>query len=429
MKYDIPQIGMTRQILNSNNVFNINEIANEYYRQQQLQTDVGEWSYDRYQHDGSSGNSVVCSPGSSDSKHCSIWSVNHYLGLNRHPYVINKVVETVKKYGTGSGTSAMSGGHSHLHKDLQIRLADFLDKEEVLLFPTGFTANIGALSAICHGRETLILLDKDCHASIIDGCKASGAKYLPFKHNSINDLEKKLDTYKSRYINIVVIIEGVYSMAGDVSPIERIVKLKEKFEFLLYVDEAHSFGFYGKNGGGLCNKFGVTKNVDFIMTTLSKSTASIGGLIATSKAFCSLLRWSTAYMFQASIPPADVAAINACLDLFEKDSTLVDQLWDKVRYFRKELEKLGFDTGSGESPIVPAYIRHYPTLKKMEYELFERNIFTLAIPYPAVKATEVRFRFIVNNSHSFGDINYVVTVLRELGIKHGLINKDESIQN
>ena len=421
MRKDIPQIGMTYQILNRDGVFDIKEIAKEYYAQQSHLDEMEQWTHDRYLKQSSNARAMVRAPSAAEFKSCSIWSINHYLGLNRHPYVIAKAQQATAIYGTGCGTSAMSGGHSQLHKDLQKRFAQIFSKEECILFPTGFTANSGTIAALCRGSETLVIIDRDSHASIIDGCRASGSRFIPFKHNSIQDLEKKVKKFMGKHVNLLVVVESAYSMEGDVAPLKKIVDLKKKYGFLLYVDEAHTFGFYGENGRGLCNQLGIADDVDFIMTTLSKSTASMGGIIATSKEFASFLRWSAAYLFQAAIPAADVAVADACLDLMSNHPEIIESLWDKTNYLRQKLLNLGFDIGKSESPIVPLFVRDSAVLKKMEKELYERGIFTIAIQYPVVKASEVRFRFIVNNSHTQRDIDDLVDTLCELGKQHGLI--------
>ena len=429
MRKDIPQIGMTYQILNKDGIYDLRAIAKEFYEQKTHLDKLGQWTHDRYLKQSSHARGKVRTESSPYFKDCSVWSINHYLGLNRHPYVIKKAQEATAIYGTGCGTSAMSGGHSQLHKDLQKRFAKILSKEECLLFPTGFTANTGTIAALCKGSETLIIIDRDSHASIIDGCRASQSKYIPFKHNSVQDLEQKLKRYSTKYVNLLVVIESAYSMEGDIAPLEKIVALKEKYNFLLYVDEAHTFGFYGKNGSGLCNQLGVADDVDFIMTTLSKSTASIGGIVATTKEFATFLRWSTSYLFQAAIPAADVAVANACLDLISTQPEIIESLWAKTHYLRQRLLDLGFDIGKSESPVIPVYVRDSDILKKMEKDLYKQGIFTIAIQYPIVKVSEVRFRFIVNNSHTLRDIDHLIAVLYDLGIKYDLIQSGKSCMN
>ena len=424
MRATIPQIGMTYQTLNREGVCDLKKIAREYREQQEHLIKSKLWAHDRYLETSSNARARVITPSYASSKDCSIWSVNHYLGLNRHPYVINKAKEAIDLYGTGAGTSAMSGGHSRLHKDLQKRFGRIFGKEECLLFSTGFTVNSGTIPALCRGKETLIIIDRDSHASIVQGCKAAQSKFIPFKHNSVQDLDHKLTRFSSGHANILVVVESAYSMEGDIAPLKEIVALKKKHDFLLYVDEAHTFGFYGEGGSGICNEYGITDDVDFIMTTLSKSTAGIGGILATSKDFACLLRWSSSYVFQAAIPPADVAVIDACLDVIENDPDIIDALWKKTNYLRRHLVDLGFDVGESKSPIIPVYVRDSVILKKMEKELFDYGIFTLAIQYPVVKFSESRFRFIVNNSHTIADIDEIVDVLYELGTKYGLIGID-----
>ncbi len=234
--------------------------------------------------------------------------------------------------------------------------------------------------------------------------------------------------FAGKHVNILVVTEAAYSMEGDIAPLQEIVELKKKHNFLLYVDEAHTFGFYGKNGAGICNELNIVDDVDFIMTTLSKSTAGIGGILATSKEFSSMLRWSSPYLFQAPIPPADVAVVDACLDLIENEPEIVTALWKKTNYLRQTLIDLGFDVGKSESSIIPVFVRDSEILKKMEKELFEQGIFTLAIQFPVVKVSESRFRFIVNNSHTKEDIDHLIGVLYKLGKKHGLIDADLNVE-
>ena len=422
MRNDIPQIGMTYQVLNRDGIYDLKAIAREYYHQQTYLDESKKWAHDRYLKESSNARAKVKTPSARSFKDCSIWSINHYLGLNRHPYVIEKAKQATDLYGTGCGTSAMSGGHSQIHKDLQKRFAKIFSKEESLLFPTGFTANSGTIAALCKGSETFIIIDRDSHASILDGCRASNSRFIPFKHNSIQDLENKIIRFSGKHNNLLVVIESAYSMEGDIAPLQKIVELKRKYGFLLYVDEAHTFGFYGHNGRGLCNELGIADDVDFIMTTLSKSAASIGGIVATSKEFASFLRWSTSYLFQAAIPPADVAVASACLDLMSKQPDIIKSLWKKTHYLRGKLLDLGFDLGKSESPIIPLYVRNPEILKAMEKELYEEGIFTIAIQYPVVKASEVRFRFIVNNSHTMNDIDDLINILAQMGKKHGLIS-------
>ena len=303
---------------------------------------------------------------------------------------------------------------------LEIRLANIFNKETAILFPTGYTANVGALSGLARGASTIVLMDRECHASIIDGVKLAGCDYLPFKHNDLKDLEKKLLSKRQDYENVIVVVESVYSMSGVEAPIADIVALKKKYGFYLFVDEAHAFGIY--HIGGLVSSLGLSDDVDFLMTTLSKSTASLGGVVATSNAFRTLLMTNAnAYMFQAAMTPPDTAAVSAALDVIQSEPQIVDSLWQKTHYLREQLSVRGFDIGSGRSPIVPVYVRDPGILMDMSRELYERGIFTTSVTFPAVKHNEVRFRFIVNESHTFPQIDQTVETLTVIGKKHGLI--------
>ena len=346
-----------------------------------------------------------------------IWSVNHYLGLNRHPKVIESSKKAIDIYGTGCGTSAISGGHNQLHKILEKRLSTLLfEKEDSLLFSIGYSANLGAIFALAKGKNNLILIDRASHASIIDGCKL-----LPFKHNSVEDLEKKLNRYGSKYDNVFVIVESIYSMSGEYSPLEEIVRLREKYKFLLYVDEAHAFGICGTDGAGRCQELGLSDSVDFIMTTFSKSTASLGGVVSAKKEFITLIQsQANAYMFQASLTPSDTATVLTALDVIRDENDIVEKLWENTKYFRLKLKILGFDIGIGESPIVPIYIGDVEILLAMGKDMLTQGVFSTSITYPAVHHSEVRFRFVVNASHTMAHIDKTLDVLESLGEKYGL---------
>jgi len=416
------QIGLVRNECKKNNVYNINTIASAYQQIKDEQLNDKRWCYGNYSESGSDASGVIVNGATGEKQNCIIWSINHYLGFNRHPQVIESAKKALDIYGTGCGTSAMSGGHSHLHKVLEDKLAKILGKESALLFTSGYSANIGAISGLARGSDNLVLVDKDVHASVIDGCKLAGCKYLPFKHNSTSDLETKLKKYTGKYKNIFVIVESVYSMTGNHAPLAEIAELRKKYNFLYFVDEAHAFGLYGKDGGGRCKALGISSDVDFIMTTLSKSTGSIGGVIATSKEFATLLQVeATAYMFQAAITPPDAASIITALELIEREDHVVKGLWIKTKYFRAKLKNLGFDIGEGFSPIIPVYIRDSQKLLDMGKDLFAEGIFTTSVTFPAVHHKEVRFRFIVNASHTMEQINRTIETLVSIGRKYGIV--------
>ena len=285
-------------------------------------------AYDRYLENGASTTANVVTVNPKTSKECIMWTVNHYLSLNRNETVIEKAHQAMKQFGTGCGTSAVSCGMNSLHKTIETRVAQFVGKEEAVLFPTGFTANMGAISHLVGDRD-LILLDGECHSSIINGCRLSNAKKIVFKHNDLIDLEKKLKKYGGSYENVFVLVESAYSMSGDLAPLKEIVAMKKTYKFYLYVDEAHTFGFYGDKGQGYCYEQGVTDEVEFLMSTLSKATASIGGFLAAKRKYCALVRWAPSYMFQACLTPQDAGVILASLDEIENHPEMIKELHEK----------------------------------------------------------------------------------------------------
>jgi len=414
-------IGNVMRKLVEEGVTDFDQIANAMQSLRDMQSREGLYSNDRYTEQGSDSQAVIITESSGKRRECILWCINHYLGLNRNPRVVARSKDIIEKFGTGAGTSAMSGGMNSLHKEIETRINSMVGKEQTLLFPTGYSANLGAISAI-PGKNDLILFDHQSHASIIDGCKLSGKQWLAFKHNNVADLEAKLVRAEGKFQNVLVVVEAAYSMSGDLAPLKEITALKKKHKFYLYVDEAHTFGFYGAGGRGYCYEEGVTDEVDFIMSTLSKATASIGGFVATKKRYCTLMSWhANAYIFQACISPADAGAILASLDEIQGDPKLIQGLHEKTAYLRTSLVSAGFDLGTSQSPIIPIYVRDPKTLYEFGRSLYENGIFSVAVGFPAVKLSEGRLRFITNASHTYPQIDKTIAVLKEIGSKMGII--------
>ncbi len=423
MQVSLPLL-LLKQQLHHQGINNFEEIARALHHQKNLQDLSGVYSTDRYTVNGSNAEGLVVSPYTGKEVNCILWCLNHYTGLNRNPNVIEKVCDAVKKFGTGCGTSAMSGGMNSLHKLLEVKLARLVGKEQAIVFPTGYTTNLGVISAL-PGKNDLIIFDREAHSSIIDGVKLSRRKFISFKHNSTDDLEKKLSKYQDKYENIIVIVESAYSMSGNLAPLRKIVALKQKYNFYLYVDEAHTFGIYGKNGAGYCQELGISEQVDFIMSTLSKSTASIGGFVACKKEFTELIKWNAnSFLFQACLTPGDAAAILGSLDEIKHNPSLLTGLHEKNQYMRQELLEMGYDLGASQSPIIPVYIPDSKVLCEFNKELFEAGIFSVSVVYPAVKPNEGRIRFILNASHSYEQIDKTLSVLEKLGKKYRLISPE-----
>ncbi len=423
------KIGHLARTIGRENNLTLREKAEIIYDLKHMQKDAGIYPYDRIctygsNHRGQVSERTRQQDSSMDpviTKPHVIWNLNHYLSLNRHPEVIRFSKACVDMYGTGSGTSVFSGGMNLLHGKIEQFFRDLWRKEEALLFPTGYSANLGTISALI-GPEDLIITDKECHASIIDGVRLTRAKCESFEHNNLEELENILVRSSGNYQNVFLIVESVYSMSGDEAKIREICDLKRKYGFFLYVDEAHSFGFYGEKGAGFCAEKGCLEQVDLLMTTLSKSTASLGGVVACSKELASYIQLrSSAYMFQACISPADAGAILKSLELLTTDDSFRTQLWNNTFTFRERLINAGFDLKESSSPVIPIYVEDEILLSHLCQELFEQGIFTNAIIYPAVAMTEGRLRLIVTANHTEEDINQTVEVLKRSALKLGIL--------
>ncbi|WP_080760277.1 amino acid adenylation domain-containing protein [Pseudoalteromonas luteoviolacea] len=342
-----------------------------------------------------------------------IWSTNLYFGLNRDPQVIKQATDALRNYGTGMGISAAATGMTDQHVEFEKAFAKLVGKDSACLFPTGYTANLGAISGILSAND-IVVIDQLCHASIVDGARLSGATIRTFKHNDKDDLANVLSQEQSAYRTTLVVLESVYSMGEGTAPVADIVKTAKQYDALVLVDEAHSFGFYGEKGAGVCAEQGVSDQVDFIMTTLSKAMGSIGGVIAASEKHVNLLKSaSRAYIFQASISPADIAAALTSLRILQNDDSMRAQLWDRTRYMRQKLLQAGFDLGTGDGPIITPHFGDKDKLYAIVRSLYQRGVQTLAVTYPIVEKGRGRLRFICSASHTYEDIDYTVNALIE----------------
>ncbi|QUM88816.1 aminotransferase class I/II-fold pyridoxal phosphate-dependent enzyme [Moritella sp. 36] len=385
------------------------------------------FSYNRYVEHGHAANSIVCDPDNNTKRECVSFVTNHYLGLNRHPEVIAASVRATKVYGTGTGTSAMAGGLIDSHHFLQNSLAEFVGKECAMLFTTGFTANFGFISALIT-KNDYVIFDKECHASLIEGILNTSAPFRSFKHNCLAKLEERLARATEKgFKNIFVIIESVYSLSGEEAPIEEICRLKQKYDFYLFVDEAHSFGIYGEYGQGLVHQKGCTNQVDFIMSTLSKTTASLGGFVACDKRYINYLRViSRPFMFQATLPPSSTSAAQKALEVLSTDNSYRLKLWKNNAYLRQALLEKGFNLGESTSPIIPVYVSDHEKLQDLCRELLNNGVFTTVIAYPAVGSTEGRLRFIVTSSHTTEQLDFAADAMTNVALELGILKSNET---
>lgn len=369
--------------------------------------------YSKVLRTGSGTRGTVADAYTDEEREAIIWTTNLYLGMNRDEDVIEQASDALHKFGTGMGTSAAASGLTDLHLQFETDFAELVGKSGACLFPTGYTANIGAVAGLL-GENDVVVVDQLCHASIVDGARLCGATIRTFKHNSAADLETVLESEASPYRTVLVVIEGVYSMGEGAAPVAEIVRMAKKYNALVLVDEAHSFGFYGERGAGICAAQGVTDQVDFIMTTLSKSLGSLGGVVAASKEHVDLLKSSArAYIFQASVSPADIAAALTSLRRIRTDDSLRERLWDTARYMREQFSNAGFDLGTGDGPIVTPHFGDKDKLYAIVQSLFKRGVQTSAVTYPIVEVGRGRLRFICSAAHTREDVDKTLAAMIE----------------
>ncbi|HEX8704041.1 MAG TPA: amino acid adenylation domain-containing protein [Myxococcaceae bacterium] len=367
--------------------------------------------YSKFVRTGSAHKGTIADVHTGQEREAIIWTTNLYLGLNRDRKVLEEASSALERFGTGMGTSATASGLTDLHLEFEKAFAELTGKPAACLFPTGFTANVGVIAGIL-GDKDLIVMDQRCHASIVDGARLCGAAIRTFLHNNPSDLEAILKAEASPYRTTLVVLEGVYSMGEGTAPVRDIVHMAKKYGALVLVDEAHSFGFYGPRGAGLCAAQGVSDQVDFIMTTLSKALGSLGGVVAAREEHIALLKSSArAYIFQATTTPADIAAALAALRRLSTDETLRERLWDTTHYMRERFSAAGYDLGTGDGPIVTPHFSDSAKLYAIARGLSERGIHTAAVTYPIVESGRGRLRFICSAAHTRDDVDRTLEAL------------------
>lgn len=348
---------------------------------------------------------------------------NSYLGLTNHPKLKEAAKAAIDKYGSGCAGSRFLNGTLDLHIDLEERLADYVGKEGALVFSTGFQVNLGVISSI-PGRHDYIIIDSLDHACIIDGARLSFARTLKYDHNNMADLEKVLSKLPEDKIKLIV-IDGVFSMEGDIAKLPEIVSLAKKYSANIMVDDAHGLGVLGPLGRGTAAHFGLTNDVDLIMGTFSKSLATIGGFIASDKDSINYLKHNArSLIFSASIAPANAASVIAALELIQSEPERIQKLWDNTHYALKLLKEAGFDTGHTETPIIPIMIRDdYKTflLTKM---LLDEGVFVNPVVSPAVPSTSSLIRFSLMATHEFSQIEEAVSKIESCARKVGVFDSE-----
>ena len=345
-----------------------------------------------------------------NGKNVLMFGSNSYLGLTNHPRIKQASQDAIDKYGTGCAGSRFLNGTLDIHLELEERLAAYVGKEASVLFSTGFQVNLGVISCLLD-RNDYLILDESDHASIIDGSRLSFSRTIKYAHNDMDDLRKKLSRLPEEVAKLIV-VDGIFSMEGDLVNLPEIVKLSEEFGANIMVDDAHSLGVIGKNGSGTASHFGLTDEVDLIMGTFSKSLASLGGFIAADKDTIEFIKHrARSLMFSASMPPASVASVIAALDIIEEEPERIKKLWENTNYSKKLLLEAGFDIGPSESPILPVYIRDNDKTFKITNILHNNGIFVNPVVSPAVASNDSLIRFSLMATHTFEQIDEAVDKL------------------
>ena len=345
---------------------------------------------------------------------------NNYLGLASHPHVINKVKETIDVFGVGIGGPPLLNGNTSLHLELEQGLSQLKHTESTLLFSSGFNANMGWVLALL-GEKDVIFFDQYNHSSLYTGLQQIKCKKIPFRHNSINDLKNKLERYAAGYENRWLVVEGVYSMDGDLSPLDEIAQISKEYNCKLVVDDAHGTGVIGQSGSGTPDHFGVSKDVYLHIGTFSKSFAATGGFISGAKDVIDYLRFMCAqYMFSASMPPTVIATVLGGLDVMASEKHLQLQLHKNVKYLLAEFKKIGIETNS-ESGIIPVIIPEDKSIRDIALKFHNKGIFLNSIEYPAVPKDKQRMRVSMMATHTKQDIDILVKVFEEIFKEEGII--------
>ncbi len=346
---------------------------------------------------------------------------NSYMGLTSHPEVKQAAVKAIEKYGTGCAGSRFLNGTLDIHLELEKELAAWVGKEAVICFTTGFQVNQGVVPALLN-RHDIVIMDVDNHASIVDGAKLSMARPIRFPHNDMEKLKQVLENGLPDGKGRLIIVDGVFSMMGDIAKLPELTALAEKHQAAFMVDDAHGLGVLGPEGSGTSAHFDLTGKVDFIMGTFSKSLASVGGFIAgNTRAIEFIKHHARSFIFSASMPPASAAAALAALKIIRREPQRIDRLWENTRQMKQGLQQLGFDTGASETPIIPVYITDLITLMNFCKELDEKGIFVNPVFPPAVQPNRSMLRISLMATHTLEQISMALDTFEHLGKKLGLI--------
>ena len=346
---------------------------------------------------------------------------NSYLNLSTHPQVMEGARKALEQFGYGMGAVSNYAGITDIHKELEARIAKFYGTEDCIVFPSGYGANIGIVSALC-GKNDVIINDAANHASIFDGNILSGAEIKVFPHRDMKGLERILSRIPAEKTGRLIITDGVFSMDGDMAPLDEIVALAEKYNCRIMVDDAHGVGIVGPTGRGTAEHYGVMDKIDLHVGMLSKGPGGLGGYCAASRKVIQYLRlYARSYFFSTALPASVAGGLNEVFKLLEDDKAGRTELWEKTNYLKNKLQEAGFDIGHSSSAVVPVMVYSEPILFEMYQKLRERGVYVNIVTYPAVRRKECRLRLCTMKDLSFLDIDDAVSIISDLGREYGLI--------
>ncbi len=356
-----------------------------------------------------------------DGKRVLNFCSNNYLGLANHPKLVAAAKQALDEMGIGPAAVRTIAGTMTIHVELEKRLAAFKGVEAAITFQSGFSANLATIPALV-GKEDVIFSDRLNHASIIDGCRLSGGKIVPYEHCDVSSLETAIMENRSQFRRALIITDGVFSMDGDMAPLDKISEVAKKHDILLMVDDAHGEGVLGKGGRGIVDQFGLHGKVDVEIGTMSKAFGVVGGVVAGSPVIVEWLRLrGRPFLFSSAVTVPDAAACLAAIDILESSTELVDRLWDNAKYFKAEMKKLGFDTGLSTTPITPVMLGEAPLAQEFSRNLYEMGVFAMALGYPTVPQGKARIRVMLSAAHDKSDLDKGLEAFSIVGRKLGVI--------
>lgn len=347
---------------------------------------------------------------------------NNYLGLANDPRMRGAAQAAIEKYGVGPAAVRSIAGTMDLHLELERRLAEFKHVDACITFQSGFTANLATVPALV-SKEDVIFSDELNHASIIDGSRLSGARIVRFAHANPADLERVIVENQGSYRRALCITDGVFSMDGDIAPLDKIYEVTARHDVMLMVDDAHGEGVMGRGGRGIVDHFNLHGKVDVEIGTLSKAFGVVGGCVAGSAVIVEWLRQrGRPFLFSSAVTPADAAATLTAIDILEESTELVDRLWENARYFKAEMKSLGFDTGNSVTPITPIMLGEAPLAQQFSRELFEQGVFAMSIGFPTVPKGKARIRVMISAAHTKEDLDKGLEIFAKVGRKLAVIS-------